>query len=122
MEAQRAAVEKGKSIESVSNINEFYAKAGNGSLDLETIKAALSSKNAGLKRAALRNAPLDDTLAKMFISNGKITIREPRVLLDLLLAFASPRDLVVIVRLPVLLHRLEEFPGLHDASPPEFLG
>ncbi|MBB21378.1 MAG: hypothetical protein CMN04_00560 [Roseibacillus sp.] len=89
MEAQRAAVEKGKSIESVSNIHEFYAKAGNGSLDLETIKAALSSKNAGLRRAALRNAPLDDTLAKMFISNGKITIREPRVLLDLLLAFAS---------------------------------
>lgn len=86
--AQRVAVEKGSKIDKVTNIHEFYAKAGTGSLDLETIKAALASEDTGLKRAALRNAPLDDTLTKMFIKDGKITASEPRVLLDLLLAFS----------------------------------
>ena len=38
----------------------------------------------------------------------------------LLLAFARPRDLVVVVRLAVLLNGFEEFPGLHT-SPAKFL-
>ena len=89
LEAQRAAVEQGHTVDKVENIHQFYAREGNGSLDLETIKAALSSGNQGLKRAALRNAPLDDTLTRMFIVDGKISVKEPRVLLDLLLAFSS---------------------------------
>ena len=88
LEAQRAAVEKGSTIARVTNLHEFYARAGTGSLDLDTIKTALSSGNVGLQRAALRNAPLDDTLAGMFIKEGKITVSDPRVLLDLLLAFS----------------------------------
>ncbi|MFP6883827.1 MAG: PVC-type heme-binding CxxCH protein, partial [Roseibacillus sp.] len=88
LEAQRAAVEEGRKIDKVTNIHEFYARAGTGSLDLETIKAALASRDVGLSRAALRNAPLDDTLARMFIVDGRITVQEPRILLDLLLAFS----------------------------------
>ena len=89
LEAQRAAVEKGHPVKKVVNLHHFYAKEGNGSLDLETIKEALSSGDPGLKRAALRKAPLDDTLARMFIVDGKISVGEPRVLLDLLLAFSG---------------------------------
>ncbi len=88
LEAQRAAVEEGRKIDKVTNIHEFYTRAGTGSLDLETIKAALASRDAGLRRAALRNAPLDGTLARMFIVDGRITVQEPRILLDLLLAFS----------------------------------
>ena len=49
LEAQRAAVEKGRKIEKVTNIHHFYAKAGTGSLDLETIKTALASDDLALK-------------------------------------------------------------------------
>ena len=120
LEAQRAAVEKGRKIDKVTNIHHFYAKAGTGSLDLETIKAALASDDLALKRAALRNAPLDGTLAAMFIKEGRITATQPRVLLDLLLSFSRLGASETIGR--ALVHLLTDDAGailndpvLHDA-------
>ncbi len=120
LEAQRAAVEKGQAVKKVDNLHHFYAKAGNGSLDLETIKAALSSGDPGLKRAALRNAPLDDTLTRMFIVDGRISVTEPRVLLDLLLAFSGLGNSDIIGQALVNLvtqdsGRIMNDPVLHDA-------
>jgi putative membrane-bound dehydrogenase-like protein len=94
--AQRAAVEKGEKVETVANVHDFYVMAGTGSLDLDTIVAGLGSNDPGLRRAALRNAPLDDTLAKMFIVDGRITESDPRTVLELLLALSriAPSDQV----------------------------
>ncbi len=92
--AQRQAVEKGFKIDAAKDIHSFYVKKGTGSLDLDTIKAALVSPGIGLRRAALRNAPLDDTLVKLFVVDGRITESDPRALVDLLLAFSrlGPSD------------------------------
>jgi putative membrane-bound dehydrogenase-like protein len=69
-------------------LHAFHALHGLGSLDLSTIEKALESGSVALRRAALRNAPLDDTLARLFIDNGVITESDPRSLLELLLAFS----------------------------------
>lgn len=118
--AQRMAVEKGESIASVSNIHAFYLKAGTGSLDLDTIVAALASQDTGLKRAGLRNAPLDDTLTKLFIKDGMITESDPRTLLDLLLAFSrlGPSDVVGSALVHLITaegEKIQNDPVLHDA-------
>lgn len=55
---------------------------------LEEIRTTLRSQNRVERRAALRVAPLDDTLAKIFIADGQITEEDPRTLLELLLAFS----------------------------------
>lgn len=120
LEAQRAAVEGGKAPKTASNIHEFYIKAGTGSLDLETIKASLESSDVALRRAALRNAPLDDTLAKLFIKNGKITEEEPRALLDLLIALSrtASSDQVGEALVTLILEDASSImndPVLHDA-------
>ncbi len=120
LQAQRNAVESGAAVAFKSDIHTFYAKAGTGSLDLDTIKAALASEDAGLKRAALRNAPLDDTLAKLFIRKGQITESEPRILLDLLLAFSrlGPSDQVGAALVNLITENgntILNDPVLHDA-------
>ncbi|NNC89083.1 MAG: c-type cytochrome [Akkermansiaceae bacterium] len=69
-------------------LHAFQALQGLGSLDLETIKFGLNSRNTALRRAALRNAPRDDTLAKVFVRDGRIREADPRAMMDLLLALS----------------------------------
>ena len=54
-------------------IHAFYALQGLGALDADTVKTALASTSRGLRRAAIANAPLDDTLPDAVIKNGVIT-------------------------------------------------
>jgi putative membrane-bound dehydrogenase-like protein len=74
----------------------FYALAGLGELDAETVKTALASTSRGLRRAALLNAPADETLAASLIKNGVITAADDRELAETFVALArmAPADAI----------------------------
>jgi putative membrane-bound dehydrogenase-like protein len=74
---------------SFSSLWSFQTLHAMGRLDLESISTALQSKNPALRRLALRVAPLDDTLEKLFIKDGKIIEKDARTLMELLLAFSK---------------------------------
>lgn len=58
------------------------------SMTLEEIRKVLRSDERAERRAALRVAPLDDTLEKFFIKDDLITEKDPRTLVELLLGFS----------------------------------
>jgi mono/diheme cytochrome c family protein len=66
----------------------FYALAGLGELDAETVKTALASTSRGLKRAALLVAPADETLSASLIKNGVVTAADDRELAETFVALA----------------------------------
>ncbi|MGE9268436.1 MAG: DUF7133 domain-containing protein, partial [Verrucomicrobiales bacterium] len=78
-----------------AGLHAFGVLQKTGQLDLATITAALQSPHHGLRRAALRVAPLDDTLVRLFINEGRLNEDDPRTKIELLLALgrlaASPQ-------------------------------
>ncbi|NWK55615.1 ThuA domain-containing protein [Verrucomicrobiaceae bacterium N1E253] len=58
-------------------------------LDVETLKRAMASPDAGVRRAAIKHAPDKGLLESTFIRDGFITEVEPRALQQLLLAFSK---------------------------------
>ncbi|MBK1835618.1 PVC-type heme-binding CxxCH protein [Roseibacillus ishigakijimensis] len=82
---------------------------------LESITAALKSDNPGLRRAALRIAPLDGTLSELFLSEGRIAEKDPRTLVELLLAFSRLAPSQEIVQAILALEVDPNDVGLRDA-------
>ncbi len=93
LQAQRLIVESGSStaaaklketvkVRGPAAIHAFYALLGLGALDADTVKTALASTSRGLRRAAIANAPLDDTLAAAVIKNDLITAADSRELAE----------------------------------------
>jgi putative membrane-bound dehydrogenase-like protein len=66
----------------------FYALQALGVIDPATTTTALASKNRGLRRAAITNAPLDDTLAKAVTVEGLISANDDRELAEIFIALA----------------------------------
>ena len=77
-----------------SGMHAFYALEGLGALDAGTIKAALASKSRGLRRAALINAPTDESLADAFAKDGTFVAADARELAEVFagLAMANPSE------------------------------
>jgi uncharacterized protein len=69
-------------------LHAFHALRGLGALELDTLKSALSSKQRGVRRAAVSLAPLDDSLAQSYIREGIVTAADPRELAEVLVAMA----------------------------------
>lgn len=73
------------------------------SKSLEEIRELLQSDDPAIRRAALRVAPLDKTLESLFIKDGRITEKDPRSLLELLVAFSRVAPSETVARaLPAL--------------------
>jgi len=94
LQAQRLIVESGSptaaaklkeivKIPGHAAIHAFYALQGLSALDADTVKTALASTSRGLRRAAIANAPLDDTLAAAVIKNDLITAANSRELAEI---------------------------------------
>ena len=103
-----------------ATLHAFYALQGLGALDLPTITTALTSDNRPLRRAAIANAPADDTLANTIIKDSKITIQDQRELLEALAALTrtAPSDTVGAALHATLVARKDEIigdPALNDA-------
>ena len=101
-------------------LHAFYALQGLGALDLDSIKTALASPDRALRRAAIANAPLDDTLANTVIQDGKISISDGRELIEVLAALTrvAPSDSVGAALHATLAARKDEIlasPTLADA-------
>ena len=97
LQAQRLIVESGSSTAAAklkmivrspdsAAIHAFYALLGLGALDADTVKTALASTNRGLRRAALTNAPPDDTLATAVIKNSLVSAADSRELAETFIA------------------------------------
>ncbi|MES2659919.1 MAG: PVC-type heme-binding CxxCH protein [Verrucomicrobiota bacterium] len=70
-------------------IHAIYSLKALGALDAETVKTALSSKDRGLFRAGLLNAPADSTLADAVIKDGVIQAPDARLLAETFVALAT---------------------------------
>ncbi|MDB4438048.1 ThuA domain-containing protein [bacterium] len=101
--------------DSLSSLWSFQTLHAMGRLDLESITASLRSKNPALRRLALRVAPLDDTLEKLFIKGGNITEEDPRTLMELLLALAKVAPTETVARAVIGLEMDSSDIGLNDA-------
>jgi len=84
--ALRKLVASGSAAGDVAALHAFHTLQGLGALDLETINAALPSANRGLRRAAIANAPLDDTLPKAVTRDGVIRGNDDRELAEIFVA------------------------------------
>lgn len=69
-------------------IHAFYALQGLKALDTATVKTALASTIRGLRRAAIENAPADDTLAEGVIKDGVIKAADSRELAEIFIGLA----------------------------------
>ena len=81
-------VKSGAATGSKAAIHAFYALQGLGAIDAETTTAAIASKSRGLRRAAIANAPLDDTLPKAVTIEGIISANDDRELAEIFVALA----------------------------------
>ncbi len=107
LNAQRLIVESG-SAAAVPKLKElvksgttaathaFYALQGLSAVDNEATTAALASKNRGLRRAAIANAPLDETLSKAVTVEGIISANDERELAEIFVSLSrlAPSDAI----------------------------
>lgn len=84
----KALVSAGAAKGELSALHAFYALSGLGALDAPSVKAAFASSNRGLRRAAIANAPLDDTLPGAFIRAGVILAADERELAEVFRALS----------------------------------
>ncbi|MEO5714743.1 MAG: PVC-type heme-binding CxxCH protein [Luteolibacter sp.] len=89
-------VKSGAATGSKAATHAFYALQGLNAIDAETTTAALASKNRGLRRAAIANAPLDDTLPKAVIVEGIISANDDRELAEIFVSLSrlAPSDTI----------------------------
>lgn len=99
-----------KAKPAVAGIFEKMTRAG-----IDDIRASLLSDDRVVRRAALRVAPLDDTLEKTFIKDGSFTEKDPRTLVELLLALSRVAPSESVARALLALKIARSDAGLSDA-------